>query len=70
MLRLTLNARGFEELEADGHLAVQMSSAYRDDSLGKPGSSCLWVGDAHLTREDVADLVRRLEGWLKTGSLK
>lgn len=51
---------------------VQESSAVGDyeDSLEKPGSSFLWVGDKHhLNREGVAVLVKSLEHWLETGRL-
>lgn len=51
---------------------VQASSAIGDyeDSLEHPGSSFLWVGqDHHLNREEVAELVARMQTWLETGSL-
>ena len=50
---------------------LQQSSAIRgyDDAIERPGSSCLWVGDVSLNREEVRDLVRHLQAWLDTGSL-
>ena len=42
-----------------------------DDSLDRPGSSFLWVGDNHhLNREEVAQLAKHLKSWLHTGSLE
>lgn len=36
-----------------------------EDSVENPGSSFLWVGDNHrLNREEVADLIRRMQHWL------
>ncbi len=52
---------------------IQESSAIGDyeDSFDRPGSSYLWVGqDHHLNREEVAELVTRMQHWLKTGRLK
>lgn len=41
-----------------------------DDSMDKPGSSFLWVGtDHHLNREEVRELIQRMEHWLATGRL-
>lgn len=41
-----------------------------DDSMAKPGSSFLWVGnDHHLNREQVRELIQRMEHWLATGRL-
>jgi len=41
-----------------------------DDSFDKPGSSYLWVGnDHHLNRDQVRELVTRMEHWLSTGRL-
>lgn len=41
------------------------------DSMSKPGSSFLWVGDHHhLNREEVTELADQLRTWLKTGRLK
>lgn len=30
----------------------------------------LWVGDHHLNREEVTELITRMQHWLKTGRLK
>jgi len=52
---------------------VQESSAIGDyeDSSDLPGSSYLWVGqDHHLNREEVAELINRMQHWLETGRLK
>ncbi len=46
---------------------VGESSVIREyeDSLDNPGSSCLWVGDRHhLNREEVVELIQRLQYWL------
>jgi|GEM_PF-3411062 len=48
------------------------SSAIGDypDSMDKPGSSYIWIGEAHhLDREEVAQLIRALSIWLNTGRL-
>lgn len=40
------------------------------DSLDKPGSSFLWIGsDHHLNREQVQELIQRMQHWLATGQL-
>ena len=52
---------------------IQESSACGDyeDAFEKPGSSFLWIGmDHHLNREEVAELVGRMQHWLATGRLK
>ena len=52
---------------------IQESSAVGDydDSMERPGSSFLWVGqDHHLNREEVAELVQRMGQWLATGRLE
>ena len=51
---------------------IQESSAVDEyeDSWDKPGSSYLWVGDhAHLNREEVKELINRMQYWLDTGRL-
>jgi len=51
---------------------IQESSAIGDyeDSMVKPGSSFLWVGEnVHLNREEVEQLVGLMNFWLKTGRL-
>lgn len=51
---------------------VQESSAIGeyDDAMENPGSSFLWIGqDHHLNREEVADLISRLQGWLDSKRL-
>ena len=49
------------------------SSAIGDyeDSLDYPGSSYLWVGvDHHLNREQVRELIDRMQYWLKSKRLE
>ena len=51
---------------------ISESSAIGDyeDALDRPGSSFLWVGeDHHLNREQVAELIGRMQHWLDTGRL-
>jgi hypothetical protein len=51
---------------------IAESSAIGDyeDSLGCPGSSFLWVGkNHHLNREEIAELIARLQHWLDTKRL-
>ena len=60
-----------KEQEEDA-LLIQESSVVGeyDDALEKPGSSSLWVGEHHhLNREEVAELVIRMNHWLKVGRL-
>jgi len=41
-----------------------------DDSLARPGSSFLWIGNGHhLNREEVAELVAKMRHWLDHGRL-
>jgi hypothetical protein len=73
--------RGFQAVIHDGydtdksrgeHRLVGQSSAVGDykDSLDKPGSSFLWMGEHHhLNREEVAKLIGYLQHWLDTGLL-
>ena len=72
-MELSANDRGFLYLQCDGYTKKDKpvrlfmeSSAIGDyeDSFARPGSSYLWVGDAHLNREEVAALVKNLEVWL------
>ena len=67
MIFSSLTPRGFREvLTDDGKKVAQESSAVGDyeDSLSNPGSSFLWIGDAHLNREDVHLLREMLGNWL------
>ena len=51
---------------------IAESSAIGDyeNSCDQPGSSFLWVGqDHHLNREQVRELIQRMEHWLATGRL-
>ena len=54
-------------------LLISESSAVGDyeDSLERPGSSYLWVGlGHHLNREEVQELITRMQTWVDTGRLK
>ena len=74
-MKVLKDHRGFQYLEAPkngyGELQVQQSSAIGDywDSMEKPGSSFLWIGEAHLNRKEVEELVGHLNQWLTTASL-
>lgn len=78
-MELTKSERGFYYLHHQAYLEphamsrlVSESSAVGDyeDSLDKPGSSFLRVGDKHhLNREEVAEFVTHLQRWLQTGRL-
>ena len=51
---------------------LQESSAIGayDDGMDNPGSSFLWIGeDFHLNREEVAEMIRLMQGWLDTKRL-
>ena len=51
---------------------IQESSAVGDsaDAVNRPGSSFLWVGDdVHLNREEVVELIGRMQWWVDTGRL-
>jgi hypothetical protein len=52
---------------------IQESSAIGDyeNSFDCPGSSYLWIGQYHhLNREEVAELIARMQYWLKTGRIE
>lgn len=52
---------------------IQESSAIGDyeESFDLPGSSYLWIGqDHHLNRDEVAELITRMQHWLETGRLR
>jgi len=80
-VKVSKTDRGFAVITAERYSTesgqssrlIQESSAIGDyaDSLEKPGSSSLWVGQAHhLNREEVAELVSYMQRWLDTGSLQ
>lgn len=80
-MKITHNNRGFPSLHHDVYVPkgdddtriLTASSAIGDygDSLDKPGSSFLWVGLTwHLNREQVAEMIRYMQGWLETGRLE
>lgn len=77
-MEIKVSDRGFEFLVTDKYppngtetRIVSQSSAIGDydDSMDKPGSSYLWIGDAHLDRKQVKRLVKHLKHWLNTGRL-
>ena len=42
-----------------------------ENSFDVPGSSFLWVGEFHhLNREEVAELIKRMQYWLDNGRLE
>lgn len=73
-------SRGFVVVKAEkyqnerGELTrlIQESSAVGnyDNAVDSPGSSFLWVGaDHHLNREEVGELIERMQHWLAKGRL-
>lgn len=78
-MRAITTQRGFVIVEHkeyggdDYKRLIQESSAIGeyDHSLDVPGSSFLWVGSwHHLNREEVEELVGRMQHWLDTGRLE
>lgn len=52
---------------------IQESSAIGDydDAYDNPGSSCLWIGEHHhLNREEVKELIDRMQYWLDNKRLE
>lgn len=80
-MRVTKTSRGFRAVEhhiypsGDKAHLLQESSVIApqyEDALDNPGSSYMWVGlggSFHLDREEVAQLIKYLQKWLKTGHL-
>lgn len=78
-MKNTKSMRGFQVVEHEVYppngssdRLVQQSSAIGeyDDAFDRPGSSFLWIGKKHhLNREQVGELVERLQEWLRTGML-
>ena len=63
----------YQNMPGEMTVLIQESSAIGDydDALNNPGSSFLWVGeDHHLNREEVAELITRMQHWLDTKRLK
>jgi hypothetical protein len=80
-MRTKQSDRGFTFVTAEkyqserGHFTRLISESSQigdyEDSFDKPGSSALWVGDDHhLNREEVHELIGRLQHWLDTGRLQ
>ena len=78
-MRLEISNRGFEYVTHPAYgnnvstRLMSQSSAVGDheDAYDKPGSSFLWVGnDHHLSREEVRELINRLESWLASNTLE
>jgi hypothetical protein len=79
-MKLVENSRGFFVIEGNEYpdqekvsRIIQESSAIGDysDSFDRPGSSYLWIGNNHhLNREEVLQLVKYMNNWLKNGRLK
>jgi hypothetical protein len=79
-MKITTTARGFERIDfkdrCGDDCSLQQSSAIGDaENAGdRPGSSFIWLGaDAdgmHLDRQQVRELIKHLEAWLKTGSFE
>lgn len=71
-------SRGFELIkfdDANSHpCTLQQSSAMDDRGAANPGSSYIWLGKGdermHLHRDQVRELIARLDMWLATGSFK
>jgi hypothetical protein len=80
MMEVTKTQRGFQLIDWPSYSEkpvaerlAQQSSAVGEyaDAMDRPGSSFLWIGDKHhLNREEVADLIRHLQAWVKTGTLE
>jgi len=81
-MQVIVTERGFEWLEYPTYsnnpkvkAIARQSSAIGDypDAMDRPGSSFLWIGNQdakethHLNREEVAEFVKHLQTWLKTG---
>lgn len=69
---ITVTHEKYTEPNTDERI-IQESSVIGDyeNSFQKPGSSFLWVGENHhLDREEIKELVERMEYWLKNGRLE
>ena len=82
-MKSKLTGRGFVRVEHDKYPPVeptneqctllQESSAIGEyeDSWENAGSSYLWVGDNHhLNRDEVAEMISRMQYWLDTKRLQ
>lgn len=78
-MKITKSERGFEELRHESYpegkqlRVVSASSIIGDyeDAFDRPGTSALWIGDNHhMNREEVRELIKYLQAWVDTGSLK
>lgn len=67
-MKATKTERGFHRVEHQKYAetAETMALLIQESS----GSSFLWIGqDHHLNREEVRELIDRMEHWLETGRL-
>lgn len=81
IMKTVVNGRGFREVTHNKYASepkkdktlIQESSAIGEyeDSYEKPGSSYLWIGeDHHLNRDEIGELIERLQFWLENKRLK
>jgi len=79
-MKVIRSERGFEYIdrleycnEPEKHTRlIGASSAIDFDVEGgyeNPGTSYLWIGDHHLNREEVRELIDHMNNWLLNGSL-
>ena len=78
-MKLGKDDRGFNYLAhptclgpSKGNVIIAKESSACDETSRHddiPGSSRLWLGDHHLTADDVEELMRYLNAWLVTGHL-
>ncbi len=78
-MKVKVSGRGFQYIEHPDHITgepkvlVAQSSAIGDyeHSLSQPGSSKVWLGSDephHLNKEDVSELIKRLQYWVHSGT--
>jgi len=78
-MKIVKTERGFQQVlcpvyppDGTSKPIVLQSSVILDyaEAMDRPGSSALWVGEHHhLCREEVAELISRLQHWLEHGRL-
>ena len=74
-MKYETNVRGFRSITSPAlchgivhdEVLLQESSKIGDypDAIDNPGSSCLWVGEHHLDREQVNELIGAMHHWLQ-----